>query len=152
MVRSDDAPELEKAPKDLGVLHDTGTPGRHNSNAYAEQAVRSVEEGARSLLEHAGLPWCLWQYAVQFYCLMCNIAGRGGGSPWERRRKAPFSGLLIPFGSLAPMHGAVVTTSSHLHPSQASLLGIIFNLGVGGLGITSLCASRSCVCRSSSFP
>ena len=33
-VHSDDAPELEKAPKDLGVLHDAGTPGRHNSNAY----------------------------------------------------------------------------------------------------------------------
>ena len=143
-VHSDDAPKLEKALKDLGILHDTGFPGRHNSNAYAEQAVRSVEEGARLLLEHAGLPWRMWQHAVQYYRLMYNITVRGGGSPWASRHGAPFSGLRIPFGSLVNFMPSDarrgVDVSLHLPLNRESLWGGTFSQDAGGQGITSLSA------------
>ena len=39
VVHSDNAPEFESALKDLGILPETGAPGRSNSNAVAERTA-----------------------------------------------------------------------------------------------------------------
>ena len=53
---SDCAPELIRAAKDLGLLHDTATPNRPDTNCVAERAVRKVIEGTKAALEQTGLP------------------------------------------------------------------------------------------------
>ena len=98
---TDNAPELIRACTDLRWLHDKSTPHRHQSNAYCERSVRKIVEGARSLLEQAGLPSCFWPFAVRYWCLMYNTEVIDGDSPWLRRHEgAPFKGLRLPFGSL----------------------------------------------------
>ena len=77
------------------------TPYRHESNATCERCVRSIVEGARALLEKAGLPSCFWIFAVRFYCFMHNThTPDGGQSPWLRRFGEEFKGKRLPFGSL----------------------------------------------------
>ena len=98
---TDNAPELIKACRDLGYNHDKSTPYRHESNATCERCVRSIVEGARALLEKAGLPSCFWIFAVRHYCLMHNTrTPTNGESPWLRRFGEEFGGKRLPFGSL----------------------------------------------------
>ena len=100
---TDNAPELIRACHDLKIRHDKSTPYRHQSNAFAERTVRAVVEGARSLLEQAGLPTCFWPFAVRFWCFMRNTEVVNGQSAWQVRhgehwdsKQAP----RLPFGSL----------------------------------------------------
>ena len=50
-IYTDNAAELIKACKDHKYSHDKSTPYRHQSNAYCERTVRSVIDGARTILE-----------------------------------------------------------------------------------------------------
>ena len=65
---SDNAPELVRAAKDLKWHHDTATPGRPQTNGVAERTVKQVEEGARTICEHAGLEPQWWPRAVKHFC------------------------------------------------------------------------------------
>ena len=55
---TDSAPELVRAISDLKIPHGKATPSRHQNTGYCERVVRKIVEGARALLEHAGLPTC----------------------------------------------------------------------------------------------
>ena len=77
-IYTDNAPELIRACKDLGYRHDKSTPYRHQSNGFCERTVRKIIEGARALLEQAGLPSCFWIFAVRFWCFAHNIAIKDG--------------------------------------------------------------------------
>ena len=101
-IYTDNAPELIKACKQLRYPHDKSTPYRHQSNAYCERTVRSIVEGARTLLERAGLPSCFWIFAVRFWCFMHNTEVKDGESPWNARHQDGHfpSDLRMPFGSL----------------------------------------------------
>jgi len=70
---SDNSHELRCAARQLGWPHTTSTPGRPSSNAVAERAVRSVVEGGRALLLHAGLHESWWPYAVRQFAHARNI-------------------------------------------------------------------------------
>ena len=97
---TDNEPSLIRACKDLRYPHDKSTPHRHQSNAHCERQVRSVVEGARTLLEHAGLPSCFWIFAVRFWCFMSNVRVVDGESAWNKRHgKGHFGKPLIPFGA-----------------------------------------------------
>jgi hypothetical protein len=98
---TDSAPELIRAIKNMKVPHGKATPSRHQNNGYCERVVRKIVEGARALLEHAGLPSCFWTYAVRHWCFMDNVAVTNGDSPWNLRHgKGQYAGPLIPFGCL----------------------------------------------------
>ena len=58
-------------------------------------------EGARSLLMHAGFPAQYWPYAVEYFCLMCNVTRFSETQPsaWFIRFGTPFLLPLIPFGA-----------------------------------------------------
>ena len=64
-IYTDNEAGLIRACKDLRLNHDKSTPYRHQSNAYCERVARKVVEGARALLEQAGLPSCFWTFAVR---------------------------------------------------------------------------------------
>ena len=97
---TDSSPELIRAIKDMHVPHGKATPSRHQNNGYCERTVRKVIEGARTLLEHAGLPSCFWSFAVRFWCHAHNIKVTDGDSPWNKRhQKGNFDKKkVIPFG------------------------------------------------------
>ena len=90
-----------KACRDLRIVHGRSTPHRHQSNAFCESTVRKCIEGARALLEHAGMPSCFWVHAVRHWCLMDNTAFRDGDTAWNKRHgKGHFPGPRLPFGCL----------------------------------------------------
>jgi hypothetical protein len=62
----DSTPELICAISDLKIPHGKATPSRHQNNGYCERVVRKIVEGARVILEHAGLPNCFWTFAVRY--------------------------------------------------------------------------------------
>ncbi len=98
---TDGAPELRKALLDMGVRHDEALPGRPTNNARAERCVKHILEGARTLLEHAGLPVPLWPYAAKYFALCCNARGYNGEkSAWVKRCGAECGLHLLPFGSV----------------------------------------------------
>ena len=77
VVHSDGAPEIARALKDLDILAEDGTPGRPNSNAIAERAVGLVGDGARVLLEQAGMPVQTWPRAARHFCLAFGTPAAG---------------------------------------------------------------------------
>ena len=98
---TDSAPELIRAISDMKVPHCKATPSRHQNNGYCERVVRKIVEGARAILEHAGLPSCFWTFAVRYWCFLDNVTVTDGDSPWNlRHNKGQFAGPLIPFGCL----------------------------------------------------
>ena len=82
-IYSDNAQELMRACKDFKWRRDKSPPPRHQSNGYCEQSVRRVVEGARALLECAGLASCFWPFAVRDWCLMHNAQYTGRHCPWK---------------------------------------------------------------------
>ena len=133
---SDGAPELAKAARDLGWRHATSTPGRPETNGVAERAVRKVLEGARTALEHAGLPPKWWPYAARHFCLASNVETVDGYSAWGRRHgPGGFLGLRLPFGCLcdfkpSPTRGKVLTKFS---PRAMPGIFLGYHLQPGGL-------------------
>ena len=57
---TDESLELQAAAKMMMVPHAPATPGIKHTNGIAENTVRWVIEGTRSLLVQAGLPHCWW--------------------------------------------------------------------------------------------
>ena len=80
--RSDNAPELIAAAKSLGWIRESSTPRASETNAIAERAVRTVVEGARTLLSQARLPPATWPHAEQ--CLLHTNVQLSKGK-WEER-------------------------------------------------------------------
>ena len=62
--------------------------------------MRTVLDGARTVLEHAGMPPSMWSHAVRHICFAHNVVEQDGGSPWEKRHGRAFTGPLLPFGCL----------------------------------------------------
>ena len=115
---TDNSKELQKAMASIGpagtpVQHDTSLPYRPTTNSIIEQCNRFVLEGARCILQQAGIPMQFWPYAVRYFCLTRNARKdcADGETPWWKRFQEEFSiqwtnntkrqpGNLIPFGSL----------------------------------------------------
>jgi hypothetical protein len=98
---SDSAPELISAAQAMGWPHERATPGRPQTNGVAERAVRTVLDGTRSALLHAGFEERYWSLACQHWCFAHNVQyDKLGNTPWMSRLKAKFLGQLLPFGVL----------------------------------------------------
>ena len=96
---SDSAPELIKSAKQMGICHGKALPGRHQHNSWCERKTRDIVQGARTTLEHAGLPQCYWIFAIRHWCFMHNVRVTDGDSPWNLRHgQGNFEGPLFPFG------------------------------------------------------
>ena len=86
---TDGAPEIKAAMRTLGPRgvacnHDACVPGRHAP--VVERTNRQILEGTRALLDKAGLPAQFWPMAMQYYCLMENVAEYDGeSSAYEKK-------------------------------------------------------------------
>ena len=69
---SDGAQDYKCAAKQLCILHETSTPGEHNSNARIEQWNGELQSDVRAALFAAGLPECWWSYAIMLICFIRN--------------------------------------------------------------------------------
>ena len=98
---SDNAPEYSKAMQDMGIVHDTSTPYRSETNGVAERAVRRVKEGTSACLVQSGLNELFWDLATECYCMLRNVVDILilGDTAWERKYGTKFSGPIIPFGA-----------------------------------------------------
>ena len=70
---SDNAPELISAAPAMGWPHERATPGRPLTNGVADRAVRTVLDGTRSALLHAGFEERYWSLACQHWCFAHNV-------------------------------------------------------------------------------
>ena len=105
---TDNAPELIKAAETAQWINSTSTPGRPQSNGVAERTVRSVKEGARTILLVAGLTPKFWPLALRHWCFSRNTRKRRTGKPVAlpftnafclRNRNHAFSGQKVRFGA-----------------------------------------------------
>ena len=133
---TDNSRELIKAAQDLGIPHGTSTPGRPQTNGVAERAVRSVVEGTRTCLEHAGFPPSFWPLACRHFTFASNVAIHEGDSPWNlRHKKGQFKGPLIPFGCLVDFMQLppLVSGQAKFAPKATPGLFLGYHLLPGGL-------------------
>ena len=128
-IYSDDAPEFKAAVRVLGWRLSTSTPGKPQSNGIAERAVRSVVDGARTLLEQSGLPIRWWSRAARFFCLMKNCTGLSP-TPWEKRHEAPFPGRLVPFGSVV-FYRSAIDPAGRFEPTGQKGIVVGYHMNAG---------------------
>ena len=116
-VYPDNSQEIRKAVAQLGLLHSCDTPYRPETSGVVERAVRSVLDGTRSVLLHAGLPHWYWPYACRYFCFMKTVQLTDGISAWTSRHgEGRFPGQAIPFGALVSFLPApVVKRLSLIH-------------------------------------
>ena len=100
----------------LGICRGSSVPGRPKTNAIAENKVKQVLQGARTVLDHAGVPTSYWPFEARHFTLCRNHippakAKDGDLSPIEERGLPDEYALpkFIPFGSLvefkpSPIH------------------------------------------------
>ena len=73
VMYTDGSQELTSGVKAIGVPHKTATPGRSTSNSRAERQNRTLEEGTRTILNHAGVPSIYWPHGSRHFCLALNM-------------------------------------------------------------------------------
>ena len=99
LMYSDNEPSIENACYNLGVAWEPCQPGVHSTNAIIENTNLQIVYDVKVTLAAAGLPACLWPYAVAFVCFIHNITLDGGhSSPWIRKFGEEFKGVVLPLG------------------------------------------------------
>ena len=96
VCRSDAAPELLKAIRDLGWLPETSLPRRWPHNAKCERAIRSFEECCRCLHLQGGFAAFpkLWPVTCRYAAVAISI------SKWEKAFGTEFKGANYALGQL----------------------------------------------------
>ena len=104
----DDARQVRRAAKKLGVSWDHSQAGVPRSNTITDTLVGSICDAIRACSVTAGLPACFWQYLGAHICLLRNVfIDDDGESAYYQRFAEHFAGLAIPPGALVWLHLAV---------------------------------------------
>ncbi len=100
-VYVDNSGELNKSIKGLGFPKGSSTPGIPQSNGIIENYVKLTLNGAKVILEQAGLPACFWPEAVRLYwcCRNTVVVNDTVPTPWEQRHGAHWLEQHVPFGA-----------------------------------------------------
>ena len=116
--------EFGKACEDLSWNHWTSTPHRSETNGIADRAVRRVKEGTSAVLSQSGLneSWCA--DSMECYTDLRNVTDlfSDGKTPYDRRFGQPFTGPIIPFGSLVEYQPITAKDQSRIHQFGKSYL------------------------------
>ena len=90
------------AAKELGVMHQTATPHRPQTSAFAERGIRTMLEGTRASLLQTGLPPRFWPMAGRHHAFASAVVGGSNEetSPWMQTHGSDFDGWALPFGCL----------------------------------------------------
>ena len=96
VCRSDAAPELVKAIRELGWLPETALPRRWPHNSKCERQIRAFEESCRCLHLQAGFAVMpgLWPVTCRYAAISMNI------DKWEEAFKTDFKGASYALGQL----------------------------------------------------
>ena len=101
LLNTDNSMEFGKTCEDLSWNHRTSTLHRSETNGIAERAVRQVKEGTSAVFLQSDLMKdggpTLWNLLLSAKCP--RPPGRWK-TPCERRFGEPFTGPIIPFGSM----------------------------------------------------
>ena len=95
--------DFGKACEDLSWNHCTSTYHRSATHGVAERAVvRRVREGTSAELLQSGSDEKWWVDPMECYCFLRSVQDplSDGKTPYEPRFGEPFSGPIIPFGSM----------------------------------------------------
>jgi hypothetical protein len=96
---SDNEPSIKTACKQLSVLWDPCQPGIHQHNGVIENMNLQIVYDIKVTLAAAGLPACMWPYALAFVCMMHNITkGKDETTPWCKKFGEDFDGEQLPMG------------------------------------------------------
>ena len=120
--------EFGKACEDLSWNHCTSTPHRSETNGIAERAVRRVMEGTSAVLLQSGLNESWWADSMECYTYLRNVTDllSDGKTPYERRFGQPFTGPIIPFGSMVEYHPITAKDQSRIHQFGKKVLPGLF--------------------------
>ena len=72
---SENSKELEVVAKELGVMHQTATSHKPQTNAFAERGIRTMLESTRASLVQAGLSPRFWPIAERHHAFATAIVG-----------------------------------------------------------------------------
>ena len=117
-----------KACEDLSWNHCTSTPHRSETNGIAERAVRRVKEGTSAVLLQSGLNENWWADSMECYNYLRNVTDLSSDwkTPYERRFGKPFTGPIIPFGSLVKYYPISAKDHSRIHQIGKKVLPGLF--------------------------
>ena len=118
VIYTDNSFEFGKACEDLySWNHCTSTPHRSGTNGIAERAVRRVKEGTSAVLLQSGMDEKWWADSMKCFSSLRNIHDllSDGKTPYERRFGEPFTGPIIPFGSLVEYYPISAKDHSRIH-------------------------------------
>ena len=135
LMYTDNAPELVAAVQKLRIKHNTSTPYKSTTNSIAERSIRTVLEGTRTILEHAGFPIQWWPYAARCFCFALNIILINGESAYNlRHQKGHFPGLHVPFGCLVDFRPPDIVLQKGAKFNKTSMPGLFLGYAqhVGG--------------------
>ena len=113
VIYTDNSLEFEKVCEDLLWNHCTSTPHRSETNGMTERAV----EGTSAVLLQSGLNESWWTSQI------CYLMGR---RPMKKRFGQPFTGPIIPFGSLVEYHPITAKDQSRIHQFGKKVLPRLF--------------------------
>ena len=101
LLYSGGARELHAVCRQLGITHETSSPGQSQNNGIIERTNQEVEVGVAACLLQAGLPAQFWTFAAPCYCRLLNKAPWQGVSRWYKALGDEFAGQRLPFGCRA---------------------------------------------------
>ena len=86
--------------------------------------MRRVEEGTSAVLLQSGLDEKWWADSMEFYIYLRNVTDSLSDwkTPYERRFRKPFTGPIIPFGSLVEYHPITAKGQSRIHQVGKNVL------------------------------
>ena len=128
VIYTDNSLEFGKACEDLSWNHCTSTPHRSETNGIAERAVRRVKEGTSAVLLQSGLDEKWWADSMECFSYLRNVTDllSDGKTPSERRFGQPFTGPIIPFGSLVEYYPISAKDQSRIHQFGKKVLPGLF--------------------------
>jgi hypothetical protein len=139
--------------------HKTHTPAHTSQrNPFAERAIQLVEQRARTLLVHAGLPEAAWVEACESACYLLNRTPRRKAHPEVDELRTPIelltgvkpsAGGLRPFGCDVLVHVPSADSPGKMHPRAKN--GVFVGYDVRQLAYRCLVDERIVVSRDCTF-
>lgn len=78
--------ELRSTNRPIPAAWEGSTPGIPQTNSRIERTVQDTLDGCMVCLHQAGLPNCVWPYAIQAYRMHENLSGKTPNeTPWYKR-------------------------------------------------------------------
>ena len=135
VCRSDAAPELLKAIRDLGWLPETSLPRRWPHNSQCERMIRTFEECCRCLHLQAGFAVFprLWPITCRYAAIAISI------NKWEKAFETDFKGANYALGQLV-FYRTKFQNKSEIAPnaSPALMAGWKIDFGMRYKGVLTL--------------